>query len=54
MEWVYHKKYRTRMQAGLSVFEYIESWYNHERIHTALEMSIKDFNEININQKLVA
>ena len=54
MEWVYQKKYRSRMQAALSVFEYIESWYNTERIHAALEMSIRDFNEININQKQVA
>ena len=54
MEWVYQKKYRTRMQAALSVFEYIESWYNTDRIHSALEMSIKDFNAINNEQKLVA
>jgi len=54
MEWVYQKKYRSRMQAALSVFEYIESWYNTERIHAALEMSIRDFNKININQKQVA
>jgi len=54
MEWVYHKKYRTRFQAALSIFEYIETWYNSERIHTTLEMSIKDFNEINNEQKLVA
>jgi len=52
MEWVYQKKYRTRMQAALSVFEYIESWYNPDRIHSALEMSIKDFNAINNEQKL--
>ena len=42
------------MQAALSVFEYIESWYNTERIHATLEMSIKDFSQININQKQVA
>jgi len=54
MEWVYQRKYRSRMQAALSVFEYIESWYNTDRIHTALEMSIRDFNAININHKLVA
>ena len=54
MEWVYQKKYRSRMQAALSVFEYIESWYNTERIHAVLEMSIRDFNKININQKQVA
>ena len=54
MEWVYHKKYRTRFQAALSVFEYIETWYNSDRIHSTLQMSIKDFNEININLKQVA
>lgn len=42
------------MQAALSVFEYIESWYNTDRIHSALEMSIKEFNAINNNHKLVA
>ncbi len=50
MEWVYRKKYRTRMQDALSVFEYIESWYNTDRIHSSLEMSIKDFNAINNEQ----
>ncbi len=54
MEWVYHKKYRTRFQAALSLFEYIETWYNSDRIHSTLQMSIKDFNEINNEQKLVA
>lgn len=54
MEWVYQKKYRTRMQASLSVFEYIESWYNTDRIHSALDMSIKDFNTINNENKSVA
>ncbi len=52
MEWVYQRKYRSRMQAALSVFEYIESWYNTDRIHSALEMSIKEFNAINNNHKL--
>ena len=54
MEWVYQRKYRSRMQAALSVFEYIESWYNTDRIHSALEMSIREFNAINNNHKLVA
>lgn len=54
MEWVYQQKYRSRMQAALSVFEYIESWYNTDKIHSALEMSIKEFNAISNNHKLVA
>lgn len=54
MEWVYQPKYRSKMQVALSVFEYIESWYNTDRIHSALEMSIREFNAINNNHKLVA
>ena len=54
MEWVYQRKYRSKMQAALSVFEYIETWYNTDRIHSALEMSIREFNAINNNHKLVA
>ena len=54
MEWVYQRKYRSKMQAALSVFEYIESWYNTDRIHSALEMSIREFNVINNNHELVA
>ncbi len=54
MKWVYQKKYRTRIQTALSVIEYIESWYNTDRIHSTLEMSIKDINEIKNEHKLVA
>ena len=54
VECIYQNKYKTRQQAALSIFEYIESWYNTGRIHSILKMSIKDFNEKIINQKLVA
>jgi len=54
VECIYQNKYKTRKQAALSIFEYIESWYNTGRIHSILKMSIKDFNEKIINQKLVA
>ena len=54
VECIYQNKYKTRQQAALSIFEYIESWYNTGRIHSILKMSIKDFNEEIINQKLVA
>lgn len=35
-ELVYHESYRTRAEARLSVFEYIEGWYNRRRRHSAL------------------
>jgi transposase InsO family protein len=54
VEWVYRNKYKTRKQAAISIFEYIETWYNTGRIHTTLKMSIKDFTEINLKEKLVA
>ena len=47
-------KYKTREHATLSIFEYIESWYNTGRIHTTLQMSVKNFTERNSNQQLVA
>ena len=33
---IYHENYRTINQAELSIFEYIEIWYNKQRIHSAL------------------
>lgn len=35
-EWVYHQKYKTIQESELSVFEYIEIWYNRKRLHSAL------------------
>jgi putative transposase len=35
-EWIYFEKYQTKGQASLSVFEYIESFYNRQRIHSSL------------------
>lgn len=54
VEWVYRNKYKTREQAAISIFEYIEAWYNTGRIHTTLKMSMKDFTEINLKEKIVA
>jgi putative transposase len=44
-ELIYHQSYKTFKEAELSVFEYIETWYNGNRIHT----SIKNKREILIN-----
>jgi putative transposase len=35
-EWVHHQRYATREQARLSVFEYIEVFYNRRRRHSTL------------------
>ena len=36
VELVYHNKYQTRQEAELSIFEYIETWYNRKRRHKHL------------------
>lgn len=35
-EYVFQTKFNTRAQAHLGLFDYIEAWYNNERIHTKL------------------
>jgi len=36
VELVYQNKYQTKQQAALSIFEYIETWYNKNRRHKIL------------------
>ena len=36
-ELVYHKRYRTRDEARMDIFEYIETWYNQKRRHSSLD-----------------
>src|SRR5438045_8554367 len=35
-EWTNREKYQTTQQAAISVFEYIETWYNTRRRHSSL------------------
>jgi transposase InsO family protein len=35
-EWVHERRYRTRQEARLSIFEYVEMFYNRQRRHSAL------------------
>jgi putative transposase len=35
-EWVHERRYRTRQEARLSIFEYVEVFYNRIRRHSAL------------------
>jgi transposase InsO family protein len=46
-EWVFHQRYRTRAEARQSIFDYIERFYNRQRMHT----SIEDLSPIQFEQK---
>lgn len=35
-EWVHHHDFKTRDKAKLAIFDYIECFYNRNRIHQAL------------------
>ena len=37
VELVHRRKFKTREEARLAIFEYIEVWYNRERIHSSLD-----------------
>ncbi len=46
-ELVHHQKFRTRDEAKQVIFEYIEVFYNRERLHSANDyLSPKDYEEL--------
>ncbi len=51
-ELIYHKDYKTRKEAELAVFDYIETWYNRQRRHSALQgMTILEFEKLNYKKQ---
>ncbi|WP_281681593.1 IS3 family transposase, partial [Zunongwangia profunda] len=55
VEWVYWHKYKLRSQAELSIFQWIETWYNNRRRHSNLgNRTIKEFEIEMYKQKLAA
>lgn len=55
VEWVYKHKYQLISQAELSIFEWIETWYNKRRRHSYLGYKTIDEFELNIyNQNQAA
>lgn len=36
-EWIYHAHYKSRREARLAIFEYIEAFYNTTRMHSSLD-----------------
>ena len=54
-ECVYQNTFINKQQAAIIVFEYIETWYNKKRIHSALGyVSPKEFEELLNKQKIAA
>lgn len=54
-ELVHHEIYHTRKQAKQSIFEYIEVFYNRERIHSANKnLSPVEFEEKMLREKMAA
>lgn len=54
-EMVYHRKFETRAQAKLEIFDYIEVWYNRKRRHSALDyMTPVQVEKIMMNNKTEA
>ena len=52
-ELVYHQDYKTREQAELAVFDYIETWYNRQRRHPALGgLNILEFEQLNYKKQI--
>ncbi len=50
-ELIHQRNFRTRAEAKSSIFEFIESWYNRERLHSSLGyMSPVDFEAVNNHQ----
>ena len=55
VEWVYWNSYNLRSEAELSIFQWIEAWYNTRRRHSYLgNRTIKEFDIDTYNQKLAA
>ena len=52
VEWVYKHSYNLRSEAELSVFQWIETWYNRRRMHSTLGYkTIKEFELEMYDQK---
>lgn len=47
-ELVHHEKYKTRQEARLSIFDYIETFYNRKRLHSHLNYSSPEVFENNM------
>ena len=54
-EMVYHQEFKSKKEAKLAIFEFIEVWYNRKRRHSSLGyLSPLDFEETILNKKKAA
>jgi transposase InsO family protein len=53
-ELIYHTYYATKQQAKLSIFEYIEGWYNRRRRHSALDNRSPEQYQFYLEEKRIA
>ena len=52
-EHIFFRKFKTRLEATISIFEYIEVFYNRHRIHSTLNfMSPHDFEQMEFIEKM--
>ncbi len=55
VELIYQNKYQNREQAAISIFEYIETWYNKNRRHKCLNnLTILEYHQLHNNLKNAA
>jgi len=55
VEWIYNHNFINQKQAQLSIFDWIESWYNRRRRHSALGyQTIQEFEKNNYKFKTAA
>ena len=48
VEWIYNQNFNNQEQAQLSIFEWIENWYNRSRRHSAIgNQTIEEFERNN-------
>lgn len=53
VELIYHNDYKTKQEAALSIFEYIETWYNRNRRHKNLNnLTILEYQKLINNNNL--
>jgi putative transposase len=51
VELVHRERFKTREEAQRAIFEYIEVWYNRQRIHSALDYKTPvEYELLNLNQ----
>lgn len=53
VELIYEHRYETRSEAAQSIFDYIEIFYNRQRMHSALNFQTPDAFEAFINQSTI-